>query len=140
MCAKSLLSKTILFLGLPFCASAEPTALECSYDGYSNIFQLSINLDTMQLKLGKEFGFWYPIVSFSENYITALGRGITFAGEDEWENPPAHGGDIFVVNRITGSLYWASVGGTCTTGTSGDCEQGSMNALGQSGQCRTKLF
>ena len=140
MFSNSLLTKVVMLIALPFCANAEPVILECSYDGYSATFQLSIDLDTMQLKIGKDVGHRYPIVSVSEGYITALGRGFLFAGETELYAPAAHGGDIFVVNRATGSLYSASVGGTCTVGASGECEQGTMNALGQSGQCRTKLF
>ncbi|WP_456386637.1 hypothetical protein [Profundibacter sp.] len=121
----------------PAFADAEPIVLNCTVDGFSNVFQLVVDLETAQLKHGLDYGDWYPITSVTENFVTAMGPGYLFAGEKEWEHGPAPGGSVWVIERATGHFFWAVAGGTCTFE---ECEQGTMNASGSSGQCKVGIF
>ena len=122
---------------LPTFADAEPIVLNCTVDGFSSVFHLVVDLEKAQLKHGLDYGDWYPITSVTENFITAMGPDFSFAGEKVWEHGPAHGGSVWVIERATGHFFWATAGGTCT---SEECEQGTMNALGRSGQCKRRMF
>jgi len=118
----------IILLGflLSNVAFAEPVVLKCITNTGQKVADLTIDLRMKKMKWGTVSE--YDIVNVTDTYISA------------YEKPNGVGGEICVINRITGLYKRSTVGIYYSSARPKPGDEGSFEAIIYSGRCSKQQF
>lgn len=137
----------VFLLGLGLTATqstAEILTLPCSFSPESN-FVVEIDFERLQLAMNytdvsmnsTDVRKTFPVISITDNFITAAGQeDTTFNGKVE-SPTPSDGFTVLVLDRKIGEFHIAGVRGRCQeTG----CDIGSMQRYSSISSCKVSSF
>lgn len=112
------------------------TALICTYDGFLHQFEIEIDFEAMSLTQKGDLDTHFEITLATENYITAVERGLVIDGK--LLSTLSNSSQSWLIERSTGRLAMSGFGGHCLC--NGECKVGTMKPLAQTGSCSRKVL
>ena len=109
-------------------AEAQPYVLKCSDTKGGATVDMTVDLDTRTITWGK----FYKISKVTDQYITAV--------EDEERMPSDVGGEVLVLDRVSGNYKFASVGLFCDKPPPLCTSNSRFETLTFSGKCARPMF